>query len=238
MALTKLTKNLIDGTFGTEWDSTIQTSNFTAIAGKGYFVNTTAGVIYITLPAGVVGNEVIIQDYAGTFATNKVVIQSNGSEKIQGTTDNHKCDTNNATVNLVYQDATEGWTADNITEDIDPLTVEYLVVAGGGGGGCANGGGGGGGAGGFLTNYAGTALSLTVATNYVVTVGAGGAGGSTSSNGQPGSQGSNSVFSTITTTGGGAGGGDNNGNTPAGSGGSGGGGARYATSTGGTGVTN
>ena len=116
---------------------------------------------------------------------------------------------------------------------VTPLTVNYLVVAGGGGGGCANGGGGGGGAGGFLTNYASTALSLTVATNYVVTVGAGGAGGSTSSNGQPGSVGSNSVFSTITSDGGGAGGGDNTGNTQAGSGGSGGGGARYATSTGG-----
>ena len=91
MALTKLTKNLIDGTFGTEWVSTIQTSNFTAVAGKGYFVNTTSAEITVTLPAGVVGNEVIIQDYAGTFATNKVIFASNGSEKIQGVTDDFKC---------------------------------------------------------------------------------------------------------------------------------------------------
>ena len=76
MALTKLTKNLIDGTFGTEWVSTIQTSNFTAEAAKGYFVNTTSAEITVTLPAGVVGNEVIIQDYAGTFATNKVIFAS------------------------------------------------------------------------------------------------------------------------------------------------------------------
>jgi len=111
MALTKLTKNLIDGTFGTEWDSTIQTSNFIAVAGKGYFVNTTSGQVTVTLPAGAVGSEVIIQDYAGTFNTNKLSIGSNGSEKIQGSTDNFQCNINNATVSLIYQDATQGWTA-------------------------------------------------------------------------------------------------------------------------------
>ena len=88
MALTKLTQNLIDGTIvtsvnsqtgavtletGTDWVSTIQTSNFTAVAGKGYFVNTTSAEITVTLPAGVVGNEVIIQDYAGTFATLSLI---------------------------------------------------------------------------------------------------------------------------------------------------------------------
>lgn len=131
MALTKLTKNLIDGTFGTEWVSTIQTSNFTAVAGKGYFVNTTSAEITVALPAGVVGNEVIIQDYAGTFATNKVIFASNGSEKIQGVTDDFKCITNNATITLVYQDATKGWTADNIVTNVIPsLAVSYLVIAG------------------------------------------------------------------------------------------------------------
>ena len=107
MALTKLTKNLIDGTFGTEWVSTIQTSNFTAVAGKGYFVNTTSAEITISLPAGTAGNEVIIQDYAGTFATNKVIFASNGSEKIQGITDDFECSINNATITLIYQDATK-----------------------------------------------------------------------------------------------------------------------------------
>ena len=69
MALTKLTQNLIDGTIvtsvngssgavtletGTDWISTIQTSNFTAVAEKGYFVNTTSAEITVTLPAGIV----------------------------------------------------------------------------------------------------------------------------------------------------------------------------------------
>lgn len=55
--------------------------------------------------------------------------------------------------------------------------VEYLVVAGGGGGGSSHGGGGG--AGGLRTNVGGTALTVTPATSYAVTVGAGGAGGGT-----------------------------------------------------------
>ena len=64
MAQTKVKSELIDGGLGTDWQSAIKTSNFTAAAGKGYFVNTTSGTIRVTLPAGVVGDEVIIQDYA------------------------------------------------------------------------------------------------------------------------------------------------------------------------------
>ena len=107
MALTKLTKNLIDGTFGIDWDTTIQTSTFSANPGKGYIVNTTGGQVTVNLPAGVAGNIVSIQDYAGTFATNNILIIANGSEKIQGNAITYRCTTNNATVNLLYQDATE-----------------------------------------------------------------------------------------------------------------------------------
>jgi hypothetical protein len=106
-----------------------------------------------------------------------------------------------------------------------PLTVEYLVVAGGGGGGASYGGGGG--AGGYRTNYGGTALSLNVATNYNVTVGAGGASAAPA-----GADGGNSVFSTITSTGGG-GGADGNYVQSGKNGGSGGGGG-YTTNAGGS----
>jgi len=78
-----------------------------------------------------------------------------------------------------------------------PLTVKYLVIAGGASGGQM----GGGGAGGYLTNYTGTALTLSQATAYTVTVGGGGAG----SNNSIGSDGSNSIFSSIESTGGGGG---------------------------------
>jgi hypothetical protein len=111
------------------------------------------------------------------------------------------------------------------TEPDRLFSADFLVIAGGGGGG---GHGGGGGAGGYRTS-AGTSgggasaessLTISSATNYTVTVGAGGAGGVTGSS-PLGVNGSNSVFSTITSTGGGGGGS----NPAAGlSGGSGGGG--------------
>lgn len=220
MALTKLTQNLIDGTIvtsvngssgavtletGTDWQTTIQTSNFTAVAGKGYFVNTTSAEITVTLPAGVVGTEIVIQDYAGTFATNKVLLSANGSEKIQGSsTLQGKITTNNATATLVYQDATKGWTSQDISLNLPPLTVEYLVVAGGGGGG--NNRGGGGGAGGLLES---TINNLTGANVINISIGAGGngaiIGGYQSYIGNDSSI-SSSAFATITADGGGGGG--------------------------------
>jgi hypothetical protein len=221
MGQTKVLGGLIEGA-GTAWQEGLKTTNFTAIAGEGYFVNTTSTEITVTLPAGVVGTEIVIQDYAGTFATNKVIFASNGSEKIQGSTDDYKCIINNATVTLIYQDATKGWNADNIETNAAssvPLTVHYLVVAGGGSGG-SNSNSGGGGAGGYRTNYGGTALSLNVATNYNVTVGGGAA--ATTSSPWNGTVGSNSDFNNISATGGGGGSGQGGSSS---SGGSGGGGA-------------
>jgi hypothetical protein len=208
MALTKLTTDLIDGSFGTEWVSTIQTSNFTAEAGKGYFVNTAADTITINLPTGVVGTEIVIQDYAGTFATNEVILNANGSEKIQGSALEGQITTNNATAVLIYQDATKGWTSQDVSLTQPTLTVDYLVVAGGGGGGGDLSGGGG--AGGLLTNYGSTPVSLSTSVNYTITVGAGGGGGVAGSarntEATRGSDGFSSTFNTITTTGGGGGG--------------------------------
>ena len=236
MALTKLTTDLIDGSLGTDWVETIQTSNFTAAAGKGYFVNTTSAEITVTLPAGTVGTEIVIQDYAGKFATNKVIFASNGSEKIQGSTDDYKCITNNATVNLVYQDATKGWTADNIETNVIPLIVDYLVVAGGGGGGGAEagGGGGGGGAGGYQTSFNNASLSAfnaTIGETYTITIGA---GGSSNANGI-----NSSILGTgvsITSIAGGAGGDDNDFGNDGGSGGGEGGGGSNGSLDGGVGT--
>ena len=225
MALTKLTKNLIDGTFGTEWVSTIQTSNFTAVAGKGYFVNTTSAEITVNLPAGVVGSEIVIQDYAGTFATNKVLLNANGSEKIQGDSTNQgQIITNNATAKLIYQDATKGWTSQDVSLVPTTVTTTYLVVAGGGGGGGA----GGGGAGGLLTGT----HDFSYATNYLLTLGAGGAG-ATNGNDIQGTNGNNVSLATVAATiGGGGGGGMGVSVQTAGSGGSGIIIMRYPTSSG------
>jgi hypothetical protein len=77
-------------------------------------------------------------------------------------------------------------------------SVDYLVIAGGGGGGFDYAGGGG--AGGYKTL---TSQSLSINTNYSVTVGAGGAAGVSGSSG--GGSGSNSSFVSLTSTGGGGG---------------------------------
>ena len=128
MALTKLTSNLIEGGTGTDWVTAIQTSNFTAAAGKGYFVNTTSQVLYVNLPVGVVGMEITIQDYAGTFATNKVVLNANGSEKIQGSALEGKINTNNATAVLIYQDATKGWTSQDV--ELNATIISWATPTG------------------------------------------------------------------------------------------------------------
>ena len=44
------------------WNTTVKTGDFTAVAGEGYFVNTTSGAINVTLPAGTAGAVIAIKD--------------------------------------------------------------------------------------------------------------------------------------------------------------------------------
>ena len=97
---------------GTSWQA-VKTSDFTAAAGEGYFINTTSGAITMTLPAGVLGEEVVFIDYAGTFDTNNLTIASNGSEKIVASTNNLTVGTERAGNTLVYTDGTQGWLLKN-----------------------------------------------------------------------------------------------------------------------------
>jgi len=197
---------------GTDWQSTIQTSNFTAAAGKGYFVDTSSNTVTVSLPAGGVGDEIHFVDYASTFDTNEIIFDANGSEKIQGRSNNAKTTIENAVVRLIYQNATKGWTADNLTDDPPTVPTNFLVIAGGGGAGRSDQYyGGGGGAGGFRSSADGNgggqssdaAITALPATNYTVTVGAGGTAPASAA--QSGGNGNDSVFSTITSVGGGGG---------------------------------
>jgi len=97
---------------GTSWQA-VKTSTFTAVAGEGYFINTTAGAIEMDLPAGNIGDEVSFIDYAGTFDTNALTIDQNGSEKIAGSTDPLTVSTERAANTLVYVDSTQGWLLKN-----------------------------------------------------------------------------------------------------------------------------
>jgi len=192
------------------WQS-VQTTSFTAVAGRAYPVNTTSAGITVTLPASpAAGNQVQIVDYAGTADTNAITINPN-SNKIESGTANLQLTGDREGVILTYIDATQGWLATSgINEGTDalsplPYSVDFLVIAGGGGGGGGNDRGGGGGAGGFRTST----QSVTVGTVITVTVGDGGAGTTTytvkGANGSASSI-SGSGLTTITSAGGGGGG--------------------------------
>ena len=93
---------------GTSWQA-VKTGNFTASAGQGVFCNTTSSAFTITLPAGSIGDQVSIIDYAGTFDSNNLTVAANGSEKIHGSTDDLTVATERAAFTLVFTDSTQGW---------------------------------------------------------------------------------------------------------------------------------
>ena len=97
---------------GTSWQA-VKTSNFTAAAGEGYFIDTTSGAIEMDLPAGSIGDEISFIDYAGTFDSNALTIDQNGTEKIAGSTDPLTVSTERAANTLVYVDGTQGWLLKN-----------------------------------------------------------------------------------------------------------------------------
>jgi hypothetical protein len=97
---------------GTSWQA-VKTSTFTAVAGEGYFVNTTSGVITMNLPAGTLGDEIVFIDYAGTFDSNTFTIAANGSEKINASTADLTVSVERAANTLVYTDGTQGWLLKN-----------------------------------------------------------------------------------------------------------------------------
>ena len=121
------------------WNTTVKTGDFTAVAGEGYFVNTTSGEIDVTLPAGSPGAVVAVKDYAKTWDTNNCILISNGSEKIGGSTNNATLSTEGLAVTLIYIDSTQGWlvTDDGLQSSLKvaPYAVDFLCIAGGGGGG-------------------------------------------------------------------------------------------------------
>jgi hypothetical protein len=175
---------------GTSWQSVETGASFSAVAGNGYPVNTTAQACTVTLPASAsVGDTIEFVDYARNFATNALTINQN-SLKFQGeTTPNPVYDTAGESIRIIYVDATKGWvpTSDGaVALETPPFNggVEWLVIAGGGAGG---GGyrGGGGGAGGYRNSYASETSGRNSATEtswvttqgsvITVVVGAGGA---------------------------------------------------------------
>ena len=102
------TLSFVDNTGGTDWQS-VKTSNYTASAGQGVFMNTTSGALTLTLPASPsLGDEVSFVDYAGTFDTNNLTIARNSS-KIHGAEEDLTVSVERAANTLVFTDSTQGW---------------------------------------------------------------------------------------------------------------------------------
>jgi len=98
----------VDNSGGTSWQ-TVDTTGFTAVAGEGYFCNTTSAAFTATLPASPsLGDECTFVDYAGTFDTNNLTVGRN-SEKINGSAADLTVSVERAAFTLVYTDGTQGW---------------------------------------------------------------------------------------------------------------------------------
>jgi len=105
-------------------------TGLTAVSGRGYFINTTAGVITVTLPASPnIGDTIMIVDYASTFATNNVTINPN-SNKIEAGTGNGTLLTNDQTHTLVFTDSTQGWKIVN-QDTASGIQASYISATGG-----------------------------------------------------------------------------------------------------------
>src|SRR5210317_525195 len=112
------------------WQS-VQTTGFTAVAGNGYFVDTTSGAITVTLPASAsLGDQIAIKDYAGTFASNNLTIGRNG-HNIQGVANDSLISTNRASLLLVYVDSTKGWIYAEESNVADLQGPTFITATGG-----------------------------------------------------------------------------------------------------------
>jgi len=94
---------------GLEIDPVAKTASFTAVKDKQYLVDTSAGAFTITLPLSpAVGDTFGIIDLAGTFGSNFITLDRNGSNVLRAAEDGI-IDINNWSTPWVYSDATNGW---------------------------------------------------------------------------------------------------------------------------------
>jgi hypothetical protein len=91
------------------FDSTAYASNQDVFAGNRYMFNTTAASRTATFDASpTIGDMVGIMDNAGTFQTNKMILNPNGL-KFYGTTGNMDIEDENFSGVFIYTGSTEGW---------------------------------------------------------------------------------------------------------------------------------
>ena len=105
----------VDNSGGTAWQAVHTSATLTAVAGNGYFIDTTSNVCNVTLPGGTLGDEVSLVDYAGTFDSNNLTVTPDSGEKIQGESADATLTvaTERAGFTLAYSGATQGWLLKN-----------------------------------------------------------------------------------------------------------------------------
>ena len=114
-----------------QWQ-TVKTTDFNAVAGEGYFVDTNSvGAVTATLPGSPsAGDTIAFKDYAANFGTNALTIARNGNN-IQGVANNSEISTNRASIVLVYIDATKGWLFTNESNVADLQPPQFISATGG-----------------------------------------------------------------------------------------------------------
>jgi len=123
---------------------TANTTAETVEAGNGYWIDTTSTTCTITLPsAAAKGDQIVLIDYARTWGTNAITIDSNGLN-YQGEADTYTVEytTSGQSINIVYSDSTKGWIPleDDVTalEPVAPQTQRGIFAFGLSSGGITN----------------------------------------------------------------------------------------------------
>ena len=101
----------VDNSGGTSWQAVETGATMTAVAGNGYFIDTTSNACNATMPSGSLGDEVTYVDYAATFDTNNLTVTPASGEKIQGASADATLTVaiERAGFTLVYSGASQGW---------------------------------------------------------------------------------------------------------------------------------
>jgi hypothetical protein len=86
--------------------TTVKTANFTAAANDGVQTNTSGGAFTVTLPATpAVGDQIIVTDSAGSWATNNLTVGRNGST-IESLAEDLICNISSVSAQFVYNGTT------------------------------------------------------------------------------------------------------------------------------------
>jgi hypothetical protein len=95
---------------------------------QGFFVDTLSASITITLPTSpIIGDEVGIADYSGSFATNNCIVYGNGNN-IMGSASNYIINSSLPSFIFVYSDATTGWVI--MSNNIEQISRRNHIING------------------------------------------------------------------------------------------------------------